>query len=782
VPAPATVRSPSFVQLVLETSGPMLWIERATGCITYANQAACEHLGYAKDELVGEPLARFETQFSEEAVAPMVAEWRRTGLPVPFRCVFMRKDGAVRFTKVMGSIAHDGEREIYVLCYQDVTEQRVAAQEARRQAALVAAVLDSIPDIVAYKDEEGRYLGCNHAFLALSGRADVGSIIGKRAVDLMPVDQVTPIAGFDRQVMETEGALRSEVWVTYPDGTRALIDNVRSPLRDHDGRVMGILAVGRNITQRKLQEEELRRARDVAEEATRLKSDFLANMSHEIRTPMNAIIGLSHLALRGEMPARQRDYIQKVHASGQHLLGIINDILDFSKIEAGKLAIEEEEFSLDKLMRQVIALVGDKAAAKGLQLKLDVGDDVPKRLRGDSLRLRQILINYANNAVKYTERGEVGIHVRLRDLGDKGEAGENAVRLHFAVTDTGIGLTGEQVARLFQSFSQADSSTTRRYGGTGLGLAICRKLADLMEGEVGVRSEPGRGSTFWFDVTLKEGEGGSRETQPAPLEPSRGHLRGSRILLVEDNDINQRVACLLLQDSGAAVEVAENGQVALQMLQARPYDLVLMDMQMPVMDGLTATQELRKLPGCATLPVVAMTANALVQDREKCLAAGMDDFIAKPIEPAALMRALEKWIRPAAREPDFTLPSSSPASAPPDGLPVIEGLDTTAALRRMLGKKPLYLAMLRRWVAGQADSALKLRQALASGDAQTAERIAHTAKGLAANIGADGLAMLASRLEGAIGEGAGVQEMEKLLAPFEAELGRMAAALRAALP
>jgi len=388
--------------------------------------------------------------------------------------------------------------------------------------------------------------------------------------------------------------------------------------------------------------EEIRRAKDDAEQATRMKSEFLANMSHEIRTPMNAILGLSHLALRTGLDDRQRGYVEKIQASGQHLLGIINDILDLSKVEAGKLELERAGFELQKLLDHVAVLVGEKCHARGLELAFDVAPDVPARLVGDSLRLGQILLNYANNAVKFTERGLVIISVRAS------ERTAEDVLLHFRVRDTGIGLTPEQMERLFQSFNQADSSTTRKFGGTGLGLAISKKLAALMGGEVGVESEYGKGSTFWFSARLTL----TPEAQPqpaaaspeAPTEAALAALCGARILLVEDNDINQIVARELLLDFGVVVDVADNGRIAVDMVQSAAYDLVFMDMQMPEMDGPSATRAIRRIERLRDLCIVAMTANAMEQDRQACFAAGMNDYLMKPIEPDELRRVMLRWL------------------------------------------------------------------------------------------------------------------------------------------
>jgi len=405
-----------------------------------------------------------------------------------------------------------------------------------------------------------------------------------------------------------------------------------------------------------------------------------------------------------------------------------------------------------------------------------VAADVPEVLVGDPLRLGQILINYANNAVKFTEQGQVNVTLRVS------EQTESAVLLYGAVTDTGIGLTPAQLAKLFQSFQQADTSTTRRYGGTGLGLSISKRLAELMGGTVGVESEAGLGSTFWFTARVGIGKTpGLTRTSPG-LDGSTVQaleygtfsggavpaLRGARLLLVEDKDLNQQVAGELLTDAGVVVEIAENGQLALDKVTAatEPYDLVLMDMQMPVMDGVTAAQRIRQSINAAQLPIVAMTANATQQDLEHCMSAGMQDVLTKPIAPSDLWRALRSWIKPRAVASGHVertaLPEASGAAEPqlPDG---IEGLDTVLGLKRVLGKVPRYVAMLERYAASQAGTVAALNAALAADDRETAIRLAHTTKAVSGNIGASTVQELAGQLEQALRAGESLEALQPRL-------------------
>ena len=633
-------------------------------------------------------------------------------------------------------------------------------------------------------------------------------------------------------------------------------------------------------------EVELRRAKEVAEKAAKIKSDFLANMSHEIRTPMNAIIGMAHLALKTDLSPRQNGYLRKIQQSGQLLLGIINDILDFSKIEAGKLSVETIDFDIEKVLENVANLISEKASAKGLELIFDIDHGVSTHPKGDPLRLGQILINYCNNAVKFTERGEIIVKTRVQ------KEDENGQLVYFSVSDTGIGLTEEQMGRLFQAFEQADASTTRQHGGTGLGLAISKKLARLMGGEVGVTSELGKGSTFWFTAYLARGAAAeqpparpdlrgrrvlviddnaqAREIESTMLtgmtflvheapsgpegiemvqqaaernepydivfidwqmpgldgietgkqiralpglaapphlvmvtaygreevlkqaedaafdnvlikpvtpsmlfdsavqalsgdhEPARevevspsfnlDQLHGARVLLVEDNELNQEVAMGLLEPAHMSIDLAENGEIAVRMVGEHDYDLVLMDMQMPVMDGIAATKAIRSNPRFRTLPIIAMTANAMDVDREMCREAGMNDHVSKPIDPEAMFTTVIKWTKPhRARlsEPPAQKVEALSSHNPSD-LPEIEGIDIKDGLRRVGGNVQLYRGLLVKFAAKHNDAGLQVTAALDRKDHEVAQRIAHTVKGVAGNIGIKRVQAAAERLEKAI--------------------------------
>jgi signal transduction histidine kinase/CheY-like chemotaxis protein len=608
------------------------------------------------------------------------------------------------------------------------------------------------------------------------------------------------------QFMEVVDGVRDRYDAKYPikrqdNGAIMWVHDMASLVRDAHAKPIFLRGVTRDITRERKAEEAIIAAMQEAESASVAKGEFLANMSHEIRTPMNAIIGLSGLALKHEMPERVHGYLDKIRQSGEHLLRIINDILDFSKIESGKLEIEAVPFELEAVIENVVNLVSEKADAKGLELVCSFDSQVPRQLIGDPLRIGQILINYANNAVKFTQQGQLRIQVSLK------EASADAAVLHFSVSDTGIGLSPEQMGRLFQSFAQADSSTTRQYGGTGLGLAISKSLAHGMGGEVGVDSVPGQGSTFWFTARVGLGSQETSIHRPSmdlhgsALERALLALGGARILLVEDNEINQLVACEMLRGAGLAVEVADNGEIGVRLVQARqaqgqPYDLVLMDMQMPVMDGITAARLIRQSYPAEQLSIVAMTANAMQSDKERCLGAGMNGFVSKPINPEELWRALLQWIKPraglgegGAGSRESKHPGAQGTKLPQAGeaqqqqvlaaLGQVAGLDVQRGLGLSNHNHSLYLAMLGKFVQSQEHALKQVQQALAQTDTATAERLAHTLKGLAGSLGAEPLRKLAGDLEQALHQGAEAGQLARLIAPAQEQLDALVQALRA---
>jgi PAS domain S-box-containing protein len=900
----------------------------AKGVIQIFNVGAERMLGYAAAEVMNK-ITPADISDPREVIARAKALSVELGTPIApgfealvfkasrgiediYELTYIRKDGS-RFPAVVSVTALRDAQDViigYLLIGTDNTARKQVEsdrmqldQRLRDQQFYTRSLIESNIDALMTIDPSGIITDVNKQmeFLTSCTRDElIGAPFKSHFTDPERAEEAIKLVLSQKRITNYELTARSR------DGKETVVSFNATTLYDRDRRLQGVCAAARDITEPKrldrvLQEknDELTSAKAAAEKANLAKSDFLSSMSHEIRTPMNAIMGMSYLALKTELTPRQRDYMKNIKASSQHLLRIINDILDFSQIEAGKLTVEDIEFELEKVLDNVATLISEKTSAKGLDLLFDVDKSVPKLLIGDPLRLGQILINYSNNAVKFTEQGEISVIIRVKEQTDKD------VLLYCAVRDTGIGLTAEQIGRLFQSFSQADTSTTRKFGGTGLGLAISKQLAELMGGEVGVESEPGQGSTFWATLRLGKGVGRQRgltlsgdlqgkrvlvvddkenarqvlgemlagmglkvdyaqsgyeairavdraESQgmqyeivcldwrmqgmdgieaarrikklplsrtphlmmvtaygreevirdaetagiddvlikpvsasvlfdsvvrilggvadgvraaldvPTDTAEQLAAIKGARILLVEDNELNQEVAIELLTDAGFVVDLAGNGQIALDSARVIDYDIVLMDMQMPVMDGVTATREIRKEERLKNLPVVAMTANAMRGDRERCIEAGMNDHVAKPIEPQDLWKALLKWIKPrrsiaaaaevkpkAARKAG--LPSGTRELDMATGLPSgIEGLDVAAGLHHVVGKKSLYLSILRKFIAGQKSAAVEIAKALEGNDWDTAERLAHTLKGVSGTIGAATLQHLAEKLESAI--------------------------------
>ncbi len=905
----ATLRDSEAYNKMLfqESSRSIVVFDPRTGFID-CNRAAVRMYGYAsREDLLGKtPLnlsapTQYDGTDSKTAGERLARAALKDGIS-NFEWRARSANGEIWDAEVNLMPFSYGGKRLLQFTVDNVTEKKRAREEMIAQQAEIRKLLEeqqtifeNAPNGILYT-ADGIILRANKCIAEHLGRS-VDELVG--APGSIIFESTENYATFGALVAPQLGAGKDahlEWEFAKKDGTK-FIAQVSGQGIHLEGYQRVTVWVFEDIAERKAAEREAAEARRVAEEATKAKSDFLANMSHEIRTPMNAIIGMSHLALQTQLDKQQRNYIEKVNRAAENLLRIINDILDFSKIEAGKMSMEITDFRLEDVMDNLASLVGIKAEEKGLELLFRTDHDIPTSLVGDPLRLGQVLVNLGNNAVKFTESGEIVVGI------EKVSEDNGSVELHFSVKDSGIGMTPEQCQKMFQSFSQADSSTTRKYGGTGLGLAISKKLVELMDGRIWVESEAGKGSTFHFlarfgiqeaamprrmyhaeelqgvrvlvvddnasareiiasmaeslgltvasardgrqaltmaieaeksgtpyDLVLmdwqmpvmdgvetvrqlqdkhlmqvpavimvtaygREEAIGSAEQRGVVLKSvltkpvvastlleaigdalnkgfktetriqekavsyadAREKLAGTRVLLVEDNEMNQELAMELLRNAGIEVMIANNGQEALDILaDDSRFDGVLMDCQMPVMDGYTATREIRKNPQFGKLPIIAMTANAMMGDREKVIQAGMFDHIAKPLNVSEMFTTIARWIQPATPTDGRAAPAQAPArtaSGHADLPAQLPGIDMAAGLARTMGDKSFYSSLLVRFRDSNRDFQSSFRKACDGGDSTAPERVAHTLKGAAGTIGAWDLHAAAGRLEQACCDG-----------------------------
>ena len=897
-------------KVFMDAADPIL-IEDSEGRVIDMNDEAERSYGWSRDELIGQPIKTIvpperhdqaddiltRCKAGEEARNIEGLRWNKQGVIIPVLLTLsLLKDEA---GQIMG----------VATLAKDISEQKRVEEDLRR----MSKVFMDAADPILIEDSEGRVIDMNDEAERSYGWSR-DELIGQPIKTIVPperhdqADDILTRCKAGEEARNIEGLRWNKQGVIIP------VLLTLSLLKDEAGQIMGVATLAKDISEQKRVEAELQnyrdhleeqvkertlelaKAKEEAEEATGAKSEFLANMSHEIRTPMNAIIGMSHLALKTDLDYKQYDYLKKIDASAKSLLGIINDILDFSKIEAGKLDTESVDFQLEEMLDNIATLVGVKTQEKKLELLFKTDHSVPSSLVGDPLRLGQILTNVSNNAVKFTDKGQIIVSTELI------KEDNTQVTLKFSVQDTGIGMTAEQAAKLFQPFSQADSSTTRKYGGTGLGLTISKRLAEMMGGEIWVESEPGRGSTFSFTANFGLGkEKAKKQYKPASelhsmkvlvvddnptsreilqemlesfsfevtvaasgpegiselenakedspfelvvmdwkmpgmdgidasrriknhgglnkipaiimvtaygreeimqqaedvrlegflLKPINSsilfdaimqafgeaepktfrvverheqeaetakHIKGALVLLVEDNEINQQVAKEILEGAGLIVTLANDGQEGVNAVKESNYDVVLMDIQMPVMDGYTATREIRKDDRYKELPIIAMTAHAMTGDEDKSLQAGMNGHVTKPIDPDQLFSTLQKWIKPSEErvqvqqsEISVEQPESDNAVPTDKELPEsLSGFDLVDGLIRLQGNKKLYRKLLLSFATDYNSVANEIQQALDAEDFDQAHSLVHNLKGLAGNLAATKLQAAAVNLENII--------------------------------
>lgn len=722
----------SHLQAVLDTASNGIIVVDEKGVITSFNPHAETVFGYRSDEVIGQNFSVLMTNSYESASDLDFLNFLLSG-PITIMDQGWEVEGLRRNEGVFPMWLAAGEMqlvdELYFVCSViDLSEIKKALRDAAlaksKSHAVLSSALDAVVMVEGSKNNEAHIIGWHGSAEATFGWA-AQEIMGKSLPEtIIPRELFDPYLVDFQHYLETGDSKllgqRRELEAVRKDGSHFPCEITFSAAGVSDKDVF-FAAFIRDITERKQIEQSLHEAREGAEAAARTKAEFLANMSHEIRTPMNAIIGFLGLLLEDELPPKIQKPLSTVQRSARHLLTIINDILDFSKLEAGKMELASEPFRLDAVLEDLRSVMNVSAVEKGIELRWRVGEDVPDCLTGDAGRLQQVLMNLVGNAVKFTERGTVTVSV---------EGTSDPKILRFAITDTGIGMSAEATEKVFDAFTQADVSTTRRFGGTGLGLAICSQFVRLMEGQVWVESEEGVGSTFFFTASLPRANGSEMETVSA-MAGTSAFTRRYHILVAEDVPENIAFITMLLERKGQVVSVAENGVEAVSMVREKgPFDFVLMDVHMPELDGVEATREIRTFD--KEIPIIALTAGVTPVERERCLAAGMQAVVAKPVDGTELLRAIHQNVPDDAGELLDSLPKTEEA-ATMDDLPELAGIDVAAALT-MWPHRDHYFGQLRSFAARYANAADEIRGLFSSGQSEKAADLAHAIKGAAGNL------------------------------------------------
>ena len=738
-------------RIILEESSDPIFSFTPEGQYRFANLAFAQCVGKTPEDIIGKTIWDVFPQDEADKRFAALSQVFLTGEEKIIEVIVPGANGERHYITTINPVKNDGGEILTAICSsKDITARKLAEESLWKSRQRLQSLVDTLYDLIWEVDPQGNFTYISPRIKDTLGY-EQEEVLGKTPFSMMSAAEAKRVSEiFVSLAAEHKPIINLQNINLHKDGHSVIMETSGLPFYDSNGEFKGYQGTDRDITARKLAENkmiavnsQMEKAMLQAKEATLVKSRFLATMSHEIRTPLSALIGMTGLLLETPLTDKQRHYTQKINTSGETLLSLLNNILDYSKIESGKITLENLPFSLGKVIDTVVNIFEQRAKEKGISLSSTIDPELPASVLGGPHQLTQVISNLVANAVKFTEAGEIELAVKVR----KQSAAE--VELEISVRDTGIGMTKEEMSRLFQAFSQADSSTTRRFGGSGLGLAISKQLVELRQGTIRVESTPGKGSIFTVALSFPI----AAETLVAdlPINPvlPRMQFSGVRALVAEDHEINREIIVELLRQAGIEADIAKTGREAVEMVRAQDYDILFMDIEMPEMDGLAATREIRHLgrKSAESMPILAMTAYALTGDREKSLAAGMSDHLTKPISPGALGKALRQWLprgKYAVQKPDFVIEQDMTNTSAAQSLDVEEGLN------RLGGNSKLYLKLLRDFIDGYGKAPEQLLQDLRLEQREEALHLVHAIRGIAGNLGGKELAAAATELEKAL--------------------------------